>query len=160
MKRGFTLIELLVVVLIVGILSAVALPQYTKAVEKARTAEAVSTISTLEKGIELYILSNGFKITDFLGTSATDTLDVDLNCNTEDTEGCSSKFFRYSAFGGENHFDVAAYREAGDLYYVLHSSRTPDGKWERKCGWFDSIGKTICEGLKANGWQSIEDYDY
>ncbi len=76
MSFGFTLIELLVVVLIIGILAAVAVPQYQKAVEKSKASQAVTLLDSLGKSMEVYRLANGVYPSKF------EQMDVDFSAWT------------------------------------------------------------------------------
>jgi len=55
-RSGFTLLELMIVVIIIGILSTIALPQFSGMVEKAKSSEAISILGSLRTSGQIYYL--------------------------------------------------------------------------------------------------------
>ncbi|MBU4148967.1 MAG: prepilin-type N-terminal cleavage/methylation domain-containing protein [Candidatus Omnitrophica bacterium] len=75
-KKGFTLIELLVVIIIIATLVSIALPQYAKTIEKARSAEASINIGTLRTSIEGHWYNQRSMTGPYIAASF-DKLDID-----------------------------------------------------------------------------------
>ncbi|WP_428052876.1 type IV pilin protein [Candidatus Avelusimicrobium stercoris] len=149
-RSGFTLIELLVVVLIIGILSAVALPQYTKAVEKARMTEAFSNIKTMQDNIDLYLLENG--------GFPTNMPYKDIPANTElsggqfDENSYDTKNFSYRGSCWQIACDIQADRLSDNFFYTLYVTRDNDG-WTKSCfTQLEDGGRQICKSLSGQGW--------
>ncbi len=99
LEQGFTLVELMVVIVIVGILSAVALPNFLNQTKKAAATEAKQQASSIFKQTHAFVLENGS-----LGT-------VDADCSdyagtlTTITEGAG---FSYACSGTQTAFVVTA----------------------------------------------------
>jgi general secretion pathway protein G len=65
-KKGFTLVEILIVVIILGILAAIVIPQFTSASQDARKNAVKSMVQTLRSQIELYKLQHGDQLPDLV----------------------------------------------------------------------------------------------
>ena len=138
MKKAFTLIELLIVVLIIGILAAVALPQYQKAVNKSRLNEWLVSIKGYYAGIESYLLANGFPASRvrFTGdgteaNSSFSSLDIEMPCIKEEGTYCYTKIGRFNVACasngcwvdlGTNYTDYSGWLPKGHTLYTSRYS--------------------------------------
>jgi type IV pilus assembly protein PilA len=88
--KGFTLIELLVVIIIIGILSAIALPAFLSQANKAKQSEAKQYVSSINKGQQAFYVENGSFSGDTTGTELglgikTQTSNYSYDLKTADT---------------------------------------------------------------------------
>ena len=103
---GFTLIELLVVVLIIGILAAIALPQYRIAVEKAKLTRAIPALDAFYTAQMEYYLANGSYTCDLDALSIKKPASgISMSCHNFGTWGFSQfgathAFFEWNWYQG------------------------------------------------------------
>jgi general secretion pathway protein G len=92
-KSGFTLVEILIVVIILGILAAIVIPQFTNASQDARKSSLVSQLQTLRSQIQLFRLQHGEVLPALIGG-------VDTVGSVDVTNW--DPFTGVSAYGGKN----------------------------------------------------------
>ena len=140
MKKAFTLIELLVVVLIIGILAAIALPQYQKAVEKSRQAEAFLNMKTISDAVKVAIME---------GVENPTFQDFTLEFGDASESSLCTKDWCYGFSGAA--ITTVAHRRSSSLPYTLFLME--DGR--RFCWTYDQQ-PTICTQVGAKVSQVVE----
>ena len=120
-KNGFTLMELLAVVLILGILTAVALPQYRKSMERSRVAEALQMLPAIFDARERLVTERGFSwagvnghtLPSWAGEVSFSKLDIEMKGSATSTSQWNTDSFTYHLFPAQDSRDVSATLKKG-----------------------------------------------
>ena len=158
---AFTLIELLVVVLIIGILAAVALPQYQLAVDKAHFSELMNLVKNIKVQQELYFLENGRYAADckeLAGDIPNGTI-LDTSHNIVDNK---NKFNIRCGHGNGTRVAGIVQNDEGRVFqsyemYFDHADLNENG--DDKRGYIECLGRDhfmkVCKSLCIGEWEAI-----
>ena len=142
-KKAFTLIELLVVVLIIGILSAIALPKYQVAVEKTYATQVLLILQSIMKAEDIYYISEGKFPNNY------DILDIEI----PGTLNALNRYvFSNGAFVGKPASSgmVSGGTGRGLQLYCTPANYTPTTDYQPNhcyCKGHDNITNTVCKSL-------------
>ena len=159
-NAGFTLIELLVVVLIIGILAAVALPQYRVAVAKSRLASIIPVVRGSKDALEMYYMANGSYPPDS-GTNFGFDITLPPGCTQSGTtlgNDCpNGVIYDLLDFGEPNVLGIVSKDKVGYLIWLDHSDRP--GQTRCLAVASDATANSVC---KSMGGQEVtaEQYRY
>jgi general secretion pathway protein G len=147
-EKGFTLVEILIVVVILGILAAIVIPQFTGASTEAKESSLVSDLQAVRSQVELYKIHHNDNLpgTDASGdfvTAMTSKTDQDGNVYTGDGDNPIYRFGPYMREIPINPFN--------DLNTVLEGSKIT-GQGDNSSGW-----NFVTSGADAGLFQANDD---